>query len=56
MNSRLVIIILAGIITGMVLSVPTLFMSDTLVGGLIVGFLAGVIGYFTDRHSKKEAI
>lgn len=51
MNQKLVIIILAGVITGMVLSVPTLFMSDILVGGLIVGFLAAIVGHFAlKRH------
>lgn len=52
MNLKLVIIVLSGVIAGMLLSVPTVFMSDVLVGGLVVGFLAGVVGHFATRRKS----
>jgi hypothetical protein len=53
MNLKLAVIVLVGIVVGMVLSVPTIFMSDVLVGGLMFGALTGVVGYFVLR--RKEA-
>ena len=55
MNPKLIIITLIGIITGMILTVPTLFLSDIIVGGIMVGLLAGVIGHFAIRRGNKEA-
>lgn len=54
MNQKLVTIVLVGVLVGMVLSVPTIFMSDVLVGGLMFGLLTGVIGFFVLRKSETK--
>jgi hypothetical protein len=54
MNQKLVIITLVGVIAGMVLSVPTFFIGEVVGGGLFMGLLALVIGYFATRDKKSS--
>lgn len=49
-TKQLIIIVLAGVITGMILTVPTIFMEQVLVGGILFGVVAGVIGFFATRR------
>jgi NhaP-type Na+/H+ or K+/H+ antiporter len=53
-NQKLAIIILVGVVAGMTLAVPTIFMSQTLSGGVVVGLLSGVVGHFTMRKNDRK--
>jgi hypothetical protein len=58
MNLKLTVIILSAVIVGMIITVPTIFLSDIIIGGIMFGALAALIGYFALRHgseSKSEA-
>lgn len=54
MESKLLTIILFGVIAGMVLSVPVIFMTDVFIGGLVVGALAGAVGHFVLRKKEEK--
>lgn len=56
-NQQLLIIVLASFSVGMLLTVPTVFITEVFFGGLLVGFVGGLIGYFAlSRADKKEEI
>lgn len=55
MNNKVVIIILSGVVFGMFIMTPTLWLADVVVGGLICGLVAGVIGYFVMKRKEVQS-
>lgn len=54
MNQKLIIIILVGVIAGMILGTPVVFVSDVFITGAVIGAFAGVVGHFSMKRSNKE--